>query len=102
MSVPGNEQPVKTVYVWSPGPYPRHWCPQVIWPVDLERIMAVLRTEAKKTREEIIRYDDRSEEESSDMQIYLEGYRRGIERMVSLLGDIAQRESRPVSIGKRG
>jgi hypothetical protein len=99
VSASGNEQLVKTVYVWSPDHYPRHWCPQVVWPIELERIMAVLTTEVKKTRQEIIQYDDGAEEESSDMQIYLEGYRRGIERVVSMLGNIPQRDTRPASIG---
>ncbi len=90
MSVSGEEEQMKTVYVWSPDPYRRHWCPQVIWPVELERIMTTLRTEAKQIRNEIIRYDDGVEEESSDMQVYLEGYRQGIERVVLMLGDISR------------
>ncbi len=77
MSAQENEERIQTMYVWSPDYYPRHWCPQVIWPVELDRIVTMLRREAKRTRDEIIRYDD-GEEESSDMQLYLEGYRRGI------------------------
>jgi hypothetical protein len=100
MSVSGDEEQIKTVYIRSPDPYPRHWCPQVVWPVELEHIMTTLRREEKQTREEIIRYDDGVEEESSDMQLYLEGYRRGIERVVMMLGDVSRKK--PASGGGQG
>jgi hypothetical protein len=93
MSASGNEDQVKTIYIWSPDHYPRHWCPQVLRPVELERMISILRREAKQTYEEIIRYDDGVEEESSDMQLYLEGYRRGIERVVSMLGEVSSRNN---------
>ncbi len=98
MSEPENTDQVKTVYVWSPDHYPRHWCPQVIWPVELERIMTSLHREARRTQEALKHYDDGIEEESSDMQIYLEGYRKGIERVVSLIGEASVRK--PVTVSE--
>ncbi|MDD1679682.1 MAG: hypothetical protein LUO93_10940 [Methanomicrobiales archaeon] len=99
MAASEKEEQVQTVYVWSPDHYPRHWCPQVVWPAELERIVSLLRSEVKQAREEISRYNNGLEEES-DLQLYLEGYRRGIERVVSTLGDLSRQETSHKSLEK--